>query len=167
MYLSKCCFCVPLRTGLLMLAVFKILGFLSYTTFNIFFDDTNLSDMVSIINTIIMLLDVFFSSVLILGIYKSNASVVQVCYALSATILMLELVKCVVYITLETYILLSGSRQDVSRRLLTLNTYSLFYIALQSYIVILIRGHLFSMREHCISDPDTSAYRPRKPHIAY
>ncbi|VVD01245.1 unnamed protein product [Leptidea sinapis] len=169
MYLSKCCYFVPLRIGLLVFAVLKILAIITHY---IYFDESDFPPdteederdfmMVLIIGGIMKLIQVLFTGALIIGIVKRKYDVVHVCYVYSAVILALELLKCIVYIPLETYRLYAYIQDDVWWPFCSLMTSSLLVIGVEFYFVVLIRSHLCSMKE-CVSSQESSAESPKKP----
>ena len=86
--LSKCCCCVPLRTGSLILAILGVLGgILSFAT--------SRGDWSSIIQGIFYLLSYGF---LLFGAIKYNEKALLVCLVLTAVSIVLGVVFCIIAI---------------------------------------------------------------------
>ncbi|CAK1542929.1 unnamed protein product [Leptosia nina] len=177
MYLSKCCFWLPLRKGLLIAAYTKLVLFTSYAIYwlseeprTAYREETRNDSSILlpiIVLGAVIVLEIIFSIILLIGVHKINYTTVRITYIYNAILIGVEIMMSIVYIPLESYRLYASLPDDVWLILLTSMSAALLAIVIQLYMVALVRSYLFSLRQQCVSDPESSSYSPRKPYVVY
>ncbi|CAH4031692.1 unnamed protein product [Pieris brassicae] len=167
---SKCCFCLPIRTGLLIICYLKIaictiisLFMLSNRLQSLGNPDDNIFKY--IVLGIIAVLEFCFSIVLITGIHKKHFAIVRVTYVYNVLMMGIQILIAIIYVPLQTYELFVTERGDDP--ILMLIAAILLVVVLQLYVASLVRRQLVHMRQQCVSDPNSSTYSPRKPYVVY
>ncbi|CAG4961565.1 unnamed protein product [Colias eurytheme] len=176
MYLTKCCFCVPLRKGLLAFSYLKIVAIISNCIYWMLSDisPSNIDDYTAQINLVLYIIglvsqvvEIIFTTLLIVGIHKQRITIVRISYVYNVLMLGVEILIAVVYIPLQSYRLYVYDQENVWFLLIALMSLALLFILLQLYTVVLVRSQVCSMRKQCVSDPKRSEYCNRKPYVVY
>ncbi|CAH2041663.1 unnamed protein product, partial [Iphiclides podalirius] len=154
--ISRCCFCVPLRLGFLLLAHIKILanivlaGSLLVLTFIYFafapYESFYISEM--ILTTTLLVLDVTFVVILIVGVHKRNTSMLRLYFrygiVFAALIVVLGLIWFVNEVTSLTISL--KSTRDI---FITASSIIAAILIMHVYFLILTHSNIAKIESSC------------------
>ncbi|XP_072943812.1 uncharacterized protein [Epargyreus clarus] len=154
--LKRCCFCMPLRRGLLTWVYVKLVLALIASLFllahAIVFNRRSVSGTLyaaTIIGLIQFLLEIIFDILFLVSAHKKNFTYLRIYYRYAVVMLVIQVIAVLMFIAFEIYVIVEHPLVLLMfNYMVEITFFALGQTGLQAYFVILVRSELLKLENN-------------------